>query len=481
MRIVRSLLTVLIIIGVAGRVATAQDSPTIRPAADNPHYWEYDGELVLLLGGSWQDNLFNHPQGLAAHLDLLRSVGGNYVRNVMSHRNEGNVFAYERDDDGLFDLDRFHDEYWRRFEDFLDLTLERDIIVQIEIWATWDHYVDHQSLGGWSHHPFNPENTSTYTPETSGLPTAIEYEPRGEPTDHPFFRSVPALDDNELVLGYQEAYVDRLLSYSLQYPHVLYCMNNETGERIEWGDYWASFVRARADDAGANVHTTDMRRNEDVRSEDHAHIYDHPDLYTFLDISQNNAWSGLGKEHYDRILHVRERTADHVRPINNVKNYGAARHGEEESVARMGRIVFAGSASARFHRPHPLEDPSAHEAASENGLGLSPRAQNVIRSLRMVTDEIEIGHTAPRGDLMGDVEADEAYLLAEPGRQYAAYFPKGGSATIDVSDAERSFSIRWMNLDESEWSDAARVHAGVQIRLTAPGDGHWVGVMLPVD
>jgi hypothetical protein len=36
---------------------------------------------VLLLGGSDQDNLFNHPElppdGLAAHLDRLVAAGGN--------------------------------------------------------------------------------------------------------------------------------------------------------------------------------------------------------------------------------------------------------------------------------------------------------------------------------------------------------------------------------------------------------------------
>ena len=65
----------------------------------------------------------------------------------MSHRNLGNVFAY-RQVDGKFDLKQWNEEYWRRFDNFLKLTCERDIIVQIEIWATWDHYEDHQSLGG---------------------------------------------------------------------------------------------------------------------------------------------------------------------------------------------------------------------------------------------------------------------------------------------------------------------------------------------
>jgi hypothetical protein len=444
----------------------------------SPWYWNYKGETVLLLGGSWQDNLFNHPGGLEEHLDLIASVGGNYLRNTMSHRNEGNVFAWKRDENGLFDLDRFNEEYWNRFENFLRMTYERDMIVQIEIWDPWDMYEDHQSYGGWSHHPFNPANNTNYTSEESGLPTVISYPPVGRTTEHPFFRTIPELDDNKPVLHYQRAYMDKLLSISLQYPNILYCIHNETGELVEFGDYWADYVCKKADEADVPVHITDMRRSENVRSEDHAHIFDNPGRYTFVDISQNNAWSGLGQGHYDNILYVRERLSSHPRPINNNKNYGAARHGEEESVARMGRIVFAGAAGARFHRPHPIEDPAMMYEKSDFGLGISPRAQKVIKSLRMATDELDIAMMQPRNDLLSDREENEAYLLAEPGRQYALYFPDGGSAELDMSHSSGQWNCKWINLDRAEWSDSNQVRAGRNVRLLAPGEGHWMAVLV---
>ena len=59
----------------------------------NPAYWQYGGKPVLLLGGSKEDNLFQIPD-LKEHLDLLKSVGGNYVRNTMSSRDEGNRLTY---------------------------------------------------------------------------------------------------------------------------------------------------------------------------------------------------------------------------------------------------------------------------------------------------------------------------------------------------------------------------------------------------
>jgi hypothetical protein len=74
----------------------------------------------------------------------------------MSHRNVGNEFAFERDENGLFDLTRFNSEFWNRFENFLEMAYQRDLIVQLEIWDPWDHYVDHQSFGGWSTQPVQP-------------------------------------------------------------------------------------------------------------------------------------------------------------------------------------------------------------------------------------------------------------------------------------------------------------------------------------
>ena len=449
----------------------------IQPFTENPMYWQYKGKPLLLLGGSWQDNLFNHPTGLAEHLDLLLSVGGNYVRNTMSHRNQGNVFAYEKTDENLFDLDRFNEAYWQRLENFLDLCVERDIIVQLEIWDPWDLYEDHQSFGGWSHHPFNPLNNVNYTAEESGLPTAINYAPRGEPTEHPFFRTVPALNNNELILRYQQTYVDKLLAISLQYPNVLYCVNNESGELIAWSDYWADYVHAAAKKSGVKANVTEMRRNEDVMAVDHHTVYDHPERYTFLDISQNNAWSGFGQGHYDNIMYVRDYISEYPRPINNMKNYGATRHGEDESVARFCRIVFAGCASARFHRPHPIEDPSAHEASSEFGLGLSPLAQKIIQSMRWATDEIDIFSAKPSNLLLADREENEAYMLADAGGRFAVYFPKDGEVTIDLTFVPQQLNLKWLSVTESSWKEGISIKGGTEFMLKTPGNGHWVAII----
>jgi hypothetical protein len=63
----------------------------IRPWNENPHYWQYKGKPVLLLGATDNDNLFQNDN-LKSHLDSLRMFGGNYILNTMSDRDPGNWY-----------------------------------------------------------------------------------------------------------------------------------------------------------------------------------------------------------------------------------------------------------------------------------------------------------------------------------------------------------------------------------------------------
>ena len=169
---------------------------SIQMSDQYPQYWAYKGKPVLLLGGTVEDNLFQIPD-LEAHVDLLKSVGGNYVRNTMSSRDSGNVWAFYFDEkEGVYDLSKWNDEYWQRFENFLKLTAERDIIVQIEVWATFDFYRDN-----WTVNPFNPKNNRNYTAERTKLPEEVKTHPTR--TDNPFFWSVPSQHHNIPVLQFQ--------------------------------------------------------------------------------------------------------------------------------------------------------------------------------------------------------------------------------------------------------------------------------------
>jgi hypothetical protein len=470
----------ILVLGTAGLMLGGEDdSQRIRPHGANAFYWEYQGQPVLLLGGSREDNLFNHPDGLEEHLDTLRSAGGNYVRNTMSSRKPSNPWAFKRLESGLYDLDQWDEQYWRRFETLLRLCHERNVIVQVELWDPWDYFKSEATLGygtnhvGWESCPFNPRLNINYTAEESGLAEEIDDYPGDKPSEHGFFHTVPALKDLPVVRRYQEAFVARLLSISLGYPHVLYCINNEIGEPLEWGQYWAAFVRAQASNAGKSVYLTDMRRSPGVEVADQDQLMQELAHYDFLEISSNNA--NNDQEHYDKILSIRSRLRDCPRPLNNVKIYGGEigswTTSVEEGIRRFWRNLFAGSASARFHRPGP-----SHHFF---GIGLSGLAQTHIRSARILTDAMNIFACHPRSDLLSNRSPNEAYCLAEPGVAYAVYFPNGGEVKLDLSDTQGTLDARWFDIARGAWQTPRPIAGGGVVELQAPETGHWAVLIRP--
>ncbi|MFO8054064.1 MAG: hypothetical protein R6U19_02755 [Bacteroidales bacterium] len=76
------------------------------------------------------------------------------------------------------------------------------------------------------------------------------------------------------------------------------------------------------------------------------------------------------------------------------------------------------------------------------GLGLGPRAQTTIRSGRMLADSFDIFDSQPQNHLLSERADDEAYALAQPGQQFAVYFPDGGNVILDVSSTQGSLELR---------------------------------------
>ncbi len=424
----------------------------------NPRYWQVNGRPTLLLGGSVEDNPFQLSDAVE-HLQLLANCGGNYIRCTMSCRDEGNVWPFGRVGD-RYDLNTWNDEFWQRFEVFLSEAHRLGIIVQVELWATFDYYRD-----SWAANPFNPRNNVNYTARETGLPDVVTTHPTK--TENSFFWSVPTENNQQTVLHYQQRFVERILEHTLPRGNVLYCMDNETSVTAEWGAYWAAYVRAAADRAGVIVHTTEMWDPWDLNHPMHCATFDHPEIFTFVDISQNNHNSD--QEHYDGAMKARVRTATMPRPLNNVKIYGAdgGRFGStRDGIERFWRNIFVGMASARFHRPG-------------SGIGLNERAQRMIRSAREVTDALRFERCEPRNDLLSERSENEAYCFAELATQYAVYFPDAGSVLLDASAATGPMAVRWYNLGAGGWQPADRKNPE-RVRLTTPGKGQWV-VVLSVD
>ena len=464
-----SLLLAIMAMGAGSVHAADRDAARIKPWEQDHRYWQFKGQPVLLLGGSDQDNLFNHPDippaGLQSQLDTLASVGGNYLRNTMSSRDEGeNVWEFDRDPaTGLYDLTRFQDEYWNRFKNFLQMTADRDIIVQIEVFDRFDY-----AREPWELNPFNPKNNINYTTQESGLPEKIDTHPGQR--ENPFFRSLPELENIQVLLPFQRSRVAKMLEISLNYDHVLYCVSNETNDSEEWSRYWANFIREQASEAGVPVEVTEMWDSHDLTHPTHRRTFDHPDLYSFVDTSQNN--HQRGQMHWDNMQAARRMLADPPRPMNNVKIYGGERHGGgiKEGTDKFWRNILGGLASSRFHRPGP--EPGLY------GVGLHELAQTHLRSARLLMDAFDVFAAEPTLDLLHERAENEAYLTAVVGQQYALFFPDGGSVELDLSDVQGTLQLRWLNILDSEWTNESQVRGGQRLRIDTPGKGEWAAVLV---
>ena len=455
----------------------------IKPFSGDRYYWQYKGEPVLLLGGSKEDNLFQIPD-LKKHLDLLASVGGNYIRNTMSSRKDKGfeIYPFRRLPNGKYDLNQWNDEYWRRFQNLLKWTGQRDIIVQIEVWDRFD-YTDARKLDNWRPNPYNPANNINYTTAESCLVTSYpKYHPSAD--KQPFFHTIPAMDDNTVLRRYQEAFVDKMLSYSLPCGNVLYCMDNETSTPPIWGQYWMKYIEKRAAELGVDVYVTDMFDvGWELDTEEKFLLsFDNPDVYTFLDISQNTANKNTFKKQWQNILFVRNRIKKTPRPINNTKNYGAdeypprsnyqkrvyRRWGTVSAVQRYVLNVIGGCASTRFHRNQ------------SNGLGLTKPAQSCIKAVRKLESLVKMWEVTPRNDLLTDYEDSKVFLTADPGRKYVLYFMQGGSVKLNLLGHKHYYNLRWINVMDGKWGRKDIVFGGGTVYISTPDDGVWLLAMVPL-
>ncbi len=434
----------------------------IQPYKANQQYWQYKRKPVLLLGGSKTDHIFL-LEDLKDHLDEIKEVGGNYVRNTMSQREQKELKPHKLLADGNFDVDQWNVEYWERFQNMLNWTSEHEIFVQIEVWDRFDYSQEH-----WDISPWNPGNNVNYTYEETGFEVKYSLHPSRDV--QPFFHTIKGMDGYQqrydLIRNHQEIFVSKMLSYSLKYGHVLYCMNNETSTSPKWGQYWIQFIKDKASEAGIQVQTTDMFDDgfHAEESKNYPMALASPQIYTFVDISQINSRS-FGEAHWEKLQWFVTQIKEHLRPLNNTKIYGSGytswgSGGPKDGVERFWRDIFGGCASARFHRDGA-------------GNGLQPIAKAAIKAARKLESLIKLWDVTPQMSLLSDRDTNEAYLAADPGKQYALYFPDGGSVQLDLSAHPVSFQMKWICVSTGEWGDETEIAGGDIVTISTPDKEGW--------
>jgi hypothetical protein len=486
-------------------IALTWSSPVFAQIAVDGRYWKYDGRRVLLLGG-WNhghnpfiDHDTNNdedkqgvstPAQIRNAMDELVAAGGNYLRCVLDPGMAAGIqgFDFCAKSGTQYDLGSMTGPFWTRIETFIAEAQKRDIIVQIELWDRFD-LID-GSWGSWPVSPWNPKNNVNYTTASSGL--AASYRSFGS---HPFLQGVPGHPKYEsasrsrkhkydLVRSFQDKFVDKLLSVTLRYRNVLYCMNNETHEDPAWGRYWMNFIERKARVQGRNVPSTDMF--DDVygaeSSRKLAYQLANRKEYDYLDVSQVNS-RHADEAHWDAVKWIADaaRKTDPPYLLHMTKIYGndLALSGKPWSRFKPGdsnngieewwRNLLAGVAGVRFHRP-------------TSGIGLYPEAKGCIRATRKVESKVKFWDVEARLDLLTNRQSDEVYLAADPGKAYILYFTKNGGGSVGLKldgFPDTTFELRWVNIGTGRWGSTRTIPGGSTVTIDRPNDSsHWVATIV---
>jgi len=465
---------------------------------DTSLYWKYDGERVLLLGafnhghnpfidGSTTDTVNVEEMGtIVNQIQQMAEIGGNTLRCVLDPGRGAHVGfeSYERTAGGLYDLTKPGGAYWDRLETFVVEAENLGVIVEIEIWDRFDWFGVN-----WEYCPFNPVNNMNYTMEGSGMNSKYE---RGEIyTRHPMSKTVPghqaydtASDSRkrqyDLVRAYQEIFVTQVLEVTSPFRNVLYNMNNETSEPPAWGEYWIDHLRQEAEARNISVVCTNMQDGvqEVPHSDVFLHQLDRRDQYDYLDASQVNS-RHRDTTHWYKVKWITDRAREKGWLIHMTKIYGnderkpapwaSWKPGDSDNaVEEWWRNLIAGVAGVRFHRPY-------------SGIGLGVQSIACIRATRKVESLVKFWDVRPHMELLSDLDYDEAYLAADPGRQYILYFTHQGSGSVGLNlqgSSGKTFSLRWVNINTGEWGKERTLEGGTIQTIERPDTTtHWVAVL----
>jgi len=423
-------------------------TPTLTVAINKelPNYFTVNGTPTLLLGGSNNDNIFqDHP--IEPQLDTLIAYGGNYIRCTLSSRDFANQWPYQQRGDALYDLNIFSEAYWSRLDKFFKLTQEKGIIVQLEIWDTRDY----KQVNNWAKHPFNPYYNVNFTEETSGLPVDIT-----DTSSHPFFETVPTLDNNQLVLSFQEKLIEKLLSHTFKYNHILYCINNEFTGNEAWSSYWAKFIKQQAEKANHSILLTDMFGDLEQTMPSQLQILKNTN-FDFADVSMQSILKG--ETFFQYIASLANSLGN--RPITLVKVYGGEQNDFtgtfEDGPERFWKSIFGGAAAIRFHQP-------------PQGAGLNRLAQVNIKSLRMLSDSVNFFELEPMNESLIDRQENEVFALGNT-KAYLLYYP--GCGEVNLALETKKVQVKWLNILNAKWEESYQIDVDSTITLKSPCEGKW--------
>jgi len=185
------------------------------------HSWGRRRENKIWVSDGWDLVKFNK------YLDFLEHWNHNYIRLWMWEQ-EGTVNIWEKTNDDRFDLTKLNQAFFDRTRSFVEAAKKRGVYLGVMLFQGWSGTCE-ASIPDWPRHPMNKNKN------INGIDGAPDGKPYGD--------KVHSLDDAEIV-GYQEAYVRKMIDTLKGYDNIIWEIGNEPiRSSIPWKAHMVQFIR----------------------------------------------------------------------------------------------------------------------------------------------------------------------------------------------------------------------------------------------
>jgi hypothetical protein len=447
-------LVLLLAFAAGGRAATA--AGPLRVSKANPRYFAGpSGKPILLVGSHVWNNLVDMSPDdppaafdFDAYLDFLEKHHHNFIRlwawELSNWDTRGNNARWRKpkphvvaplpwprtgpgkaiDGKPKFDLTKLDPAYFVRLRSRVDAARRRGIYVAIMLFEGWG--VQH-APGAWSHHPFHrPNNVNGIEADTNSDGKGLETHELG----------------NSKTLAIQEAYVRKVVDTVNGLDNVLYEISNENHPpSTKWQYHMIRFIKD-CEKAKPKQHPVGMTFQ--YRGGSNQALFDSP-----ADWVSPNPQGGYRDDPPDtQGSKVVITDTDHLWGIG----------GDHAWVWKS----FLRGLNPIFMDPYD---------GVVLGKAFDPAFADIREAMghaRRLSERMDLAAATPQGAV-----ASSRTCLAEPGRQYAAYFPDG-KGTIDLSGAEGRFAVEWIHPRTGKSRKAGPVEGGAKRQFAAPFQGDAV-------
>lgn len=395
--------------------------------SENPHYIEYHGKPVLLVGsGEHYGSVLNLDFDYTTYLDVLGRLGLNQVRifsgtyrerpghigigdNTLAPAAGRFICPWVETAAGKFDLTHFNPDYFARLKDFLDHARRHGVFVSLSLFCYW------YGPDFWDHSPMHPANN------LQGI----------GPLDK---EQVFTLLDNPL-LPVQEAFVRRMTAEVAEFDNLYFEICNEPYSRHDhtayedWQHHLVDAIRA-ADQGAVEPHLIGINYHNRTKV-----------------LVQPHAGVSICNFHYALPEAVKANYHFNLPIADDETGFqgqlAAPYRQEAWNFLLAGGGIF-GHLDYSFTTSHP--DGTSPMVGSTPGYGGSDLREQ-LSFLRQFLEDNQVWKMKPYNEGLGQIFVRaQGQIMADPGRTYLMYFPENVPGMTHMLWLPKGkYTLDWVN------------------------------------